>query len=739
MSRSVARFALFVCVLLLMPRLMAAPPVHPRFELTSLDTGPFPSNMFTVPDVVNLTGLRVNLPMPDCAAHPSDCEDVAVLNTLDGFNVQPRLSIPFDGAIDVHSVTSDTVFLVELACAHHEERCHDRRSPRRIGIDQVVWDTLTNTLHVEADELLDQHTRYALIVTRGVRDAFGGRVAAAPAFERFRHTLRGTYKKALLDALHAAHKAGVPSDQIAVASVFTTQSVTALMEKIRRQIKTGPAGVTDFALGADGVRTVFPLEQVTSLSWTQQTRTAPAFNTPVTLPLTDLRAVPGVVGRIAFGRFPARNYLVHPGDFIPPVGTRTGRPAVLGTHDIYFNLVLPSGTPPPDGWPVAIFGTVGSGSKEGVTLGVASPFAVALARRGIALITVNSVGHGFGPLGSLTVNRTTGNPVTLPSGGRGIDQNDDGLIESREGMSATAPRRIVDERDGFQQTVAELMQLVRQIEAGVDVDDDARPDLDRTRIYYVSQSLGAMYGAIFLAVEPRVQVGVLNAVGGPRTTRTLTPAARAGIGAFLAARVPSLINAPGVTHLDEVTVAPSLPQYHENLPLRGGEPLLVQLADSTTHILQSPMVNSVQGAMDIQQYLERSEWVTQSASPVAYAPYFQKRPLARIPKRIILQFAWGDRTVPNPASTAMVRAGRLEDRTTLYRHDLAVAENPALPRDPHGFMPLPNLFGDIARGAQEQIAVFFESDGVLTVHPEPSRFYEVPIAAPLPERLNFIR
>lgn len=29
--------------------------------------------------------------------HASDCEDVAVLNQLDGFNLQPRFSVPFDG------------------------------------------------------------------------------------------------------------------------------------------------------------------------------------------------------------------------------------------------------------------------------------------------------------------------------------------------------------------------------------------------------------------------------------------------------------------------------------------------------------------------------------------------------------------------------------------------------------------------------------------------------------------
>jgi len=39
-----------------------------------------------------------------------------------------------------------------------------------VGINQVVWDPATSTLYAKSDELLDQHTRYGLIVTRGVRD-----------------------------------------------------------------------------------------------------------------------------------------------------------------------------------------------------------------------------------------------------------------------------------------------------------------------------------------------------------------------------------------------------------------------------------------------------------------------------------------------------------------------------------------------------------------------------------------
>ncbi len=33
---------------------------------------------------------------------------------------------------------------------------------------------------------------------------------------------------------------------------------------------------------------------------------------------------------------------------------------------------------------------------------------------------------------------------------------------------------------------------------------------------------------------------------------------------------------------------------------------------------------------------------------------------------------------------------------------------------------------------------YFASDGTVVIHPEPARFFEVPIMLPLPEDLNFI-
>jgi hypothetical protein len=126
---------------------------------------------------------------------------------------------------------------------------------------------------------------------------------------------------------------------------------------------------------------------------------------------------------------------------------------------------------------------------------------------------------------------------------------------------------------------------------------------------------------------------------------------------------------------------------------------------------------------------------------MAYAPHIRKSPLAGVAaKSVIYQFAKGDQIVPNPATTALLRAGDLADRATFYRHDLAFAENPHLPTIPHGFLGRIDIpgFREIARGAQEQIATFFATDGAVVIHPEPERFFEVPISLPLPEDLNYI-
>ena len=170
------------------------------------------------------------------------------------------------------------------------------------------------------------------------------------------------------------------------------------------------------------------------------------------------------------------------------------------------------------------------------------------------------------------------------------------------------------------------------------------------------------------------------------------------------------------------------PHVNENLPLRDGLPLTVRLADGTSQIIQSPVTNPVAGAMAIQEALENREWAHVLGDPVAYEPHLRKDPLAGAPaKSVLVQFARGDQNVTNPRTTALLRAGDLADRATLYRHDRAFAANPALPKNPHQFLITVGVpaVRPLALGYQAQIAAFLASDGTAVIHPEPAPFFEV--------------
>ena len=156
---------------------------------------------------------------------------------------------------------------------------------------------------------------------------------------------------------------------------------------------------------------------------------------------------------------------------------------------------------------------------------------------------------------------------------------------------------------------------------------------------------------------------------------------------------------------------------------------------------EPPRVNNVPGAMAIQQTLDRFQWVQQAGNPVSYAPHIRKQPLQGVAKPVLVQFAKGDMTVPNPTSSALVRAGGLQDRAIYFRNDLAFAATSARrrTRTPSSPTSRRRAGADIAVGAQTQIATFFASNGVTVIDPDGAGpLFEVPIAGPLPETLNFM-
>jgi hypothetical protein len=490
-------------------------------------------------------------------------------------------------------------------------------------------------------------------------------------------------------------------------------ALSAILERIRDQIRAADPIPADFLLGPGATRTTFPLSSLTAFAFTRQSTTTPNFTPDFGLPLPFpyLDLVPETVGHFAFGKYISPDYRVTDGA-IPALGTRSGQPIVQAMNEVYFNLFVPSGPKPPAGWPVVIFGHGSGANKQFPTLLVVSK----MAARGIATIAINAFGSGGGPLSTLTLTRVGGEQVTFSAGGRAVDQNGDGIIGVPEGNIATGPRGIIRDRDGKVQAVVDLMQLVRVIEIGVDFDGDGVADLDPARISYLVHSRGGQYGTTFLAVEPRVRVGVLNGTGGSNAEIFhLNPVSRLTLGSLLAARTPSLINLSGTSFID-------------NLPLRD----------------QPPVVNTVAGAMEIQELIDNMEWVDQSGAQVAYAPHLRRSPLSGVdPKSVLIQFVKGDQQVPNPTASALLRAGDLADHATYFRNDLFLTTNQGF-KDPHSFLfqqppgVLPAVTA-VALAAQEQVALFLASNGAVVIDPDgPGPIFETPIIPPLPEELAYI-
>ena len=742
--------------------------VEPSFDLSDPSTAPFPSDRFTVPDDPgdpNNTGLRVDLPMPDCASRPGDCSNIETVNKLDGFNLLPRISIPFSGAIDPGSVGSRSVFFVRLGTAVRRDDDQDgeddggdaeQRESRVIGINQAIWDPATNTLHAHADELLEQYTRYLLVVTTGIRDAGGAPIEPADRFERFlhddgaRHGRDATlerYRKSLHRGLERAkERLHLHRRSIAAASVFTTQTVTSVLERIRDRIDASTPAPATFLLATDPAvpgpgtaRALFSASAIEKMVFREHVgfSTLPSGDRAPKFTLVDrtpsvalLRIFDGAVGQIAFGKFAAPVYLAGDG-LIPIVGTLAGIPAVQQTGDLHFTLFLPSGERPSSGWPVAIFGHgLGQHDKNLDVFTIAG----SLAAHGIATIAINFVGHGFGPAGTLALTLLPGGRiVSVPAGGRGEDRNGDGIIGPQEGFNLVPPGLIVA-RDSRSQSAIDLMQLVRVIQVGMDADGDGVADLDASRVYYVGQSLGATVGIMAVALDRGIRASVLNVMNGLQYEEfRLGTVFRPQLGVALANRIPRLFNNRSASCPGNGCAA-----FDENLPFRD----------------QPPLTNDVAGAMGIQELLDRGEWVSMQAAPIAFAPHLRKEARPDVPARpVLIQIAKGDQTAPNTSTSALLRAGDLLDRTTLFRNDLAFAAppcsggagKPCVDKDPHRFLTrtdasrtAPNFA--IALQAQEQVATFFASDGSTIVDPDGAGgpLFEVPIRGQLPEELGYI-
>jgi len=702
-------------VLLLAPTLFASG-VTVRWDPTNPATGPFPTDFLTTPDATQKSGRRVNLPMPsDCATAPSDCQDIQLIDQLDGFQTAPRITVTFSAPIDVNTLYN-AIFYVPLDNQTQQEPGINYFG-QKIPINQIIYDPTTNTVYAKPDGNLDQHRHIAIIVTDKIHDLAGDPVEPDGDYRVCAGlgnswAQQNWYCNLLASAINSLPAEFAPYNVVG-ASVFTTMNVTSWLESAHAELPNimQPATPAQTPL-------MIQYANIASLVLHEQVAATPAQFVDVSLPIDN--ALFKGVGALAFGSFASPNYLgAQQVIAATPTGQAAGTPPAL--DQVYFHVYLPSSPAPASGYPVVIFGHGFGDSQWG------GPTAVAptLAEAGFATIAINAVGHGFGPQSQVIITDQSGNVTTLTAGGRSVDLNGDGNFDPYEGCVALNPAQ-VGMRDCMRQTALDLSQLVHIIEGGLDLDGDGKPDLDASKVYYVGESLGGMYGTILSAIEPKVRASVLNVGGGTVVDIVRWSSSYHSLAAaLLAARTPSLLN-------------------------EGAD-----FNDNYVFPYQPVKVNEVPGAIQIQNAFELYEWLESPGDPVYYAPHLVSSSLPGVQaKNILFQFARADTTMPNPATTRLITAANMKHQTWEYRHDLALADGLPLPQDPHPFLVLfigisgstvefPSLQGIlIGLAAQQQAAGYLASDGMTMPDPNtflpssiPQGLFEMPAA--LPEDLGY--
>jgi hypothetical protein len=493
-----------------------------------------------------------------------------------------------------------------LSLVYGEVRHRDGFATYPVGhrkpVNQLSWDPRTNTVYAKPEEQLEQDRDYFLVVTDKVLDLAGRPVVADARFQAPVPVMLG-------------------SGVVAYSRFHTMNVVRSL-----RSADLGPRG--SWRREQPGV---VDLEHFVSFEVLEDVFTeasAPLRVSDVPVDMAFLRGIG--LRRLALFSF------------------ENGRGERIHGH-----VWLPSTPPPPGGYPVVIAGH-GLGDSR---FGGPSLFAGVLGR-GAAVVSINAVGHGYGPRSVLRLTRANNSSVQIPAPGRGRDTDGTGTIDAFEGCVLLEPGQPAFIRDCLRQTALDLRKLVREIEGGMDLDGDGRVDLDAANITYLGQSLGAMYGSIFLGLEGNVKAAVLNAGGGTALkTARYSPGLRPLLALYIGAVHPQLLS--GFLQLPDPLTA-----RHEDVV-----------------VLQDPRSGPYL------ELLDRFTMLETDGAPASFAPFFKQATLfGNAIKPVLFQYALGDQTVPNPANGQLIRGGFEYDLVSVYRHDRARREVPGLPVNPHTYL-----------------------------------------------------
>ncbi|MDB4956150.1 MAG: Lipase-like protein [Myxococcales bacterium] len=431
----------------------------------------------------------------------TEAEAKAKLSDFDGMSLSGGQLFEFTGPMAAATLTEATIKLYKLEAT-------PQQVPARVEL-------LADHQHVVVTPKsgrLDEKTRYAVVLSKDLRDAAG----LAPTIMPVGHLVQ-SHAPILVDGASqvpaitardatklehsrtelAATLDVLGRDQILAAWPFTTMSVSAPLVALRKTsesmgIAADPDNIVHMTPGEALVDFPFGIGSILN------------------------------VGAVYHGTIKTPSFLDHK----TRAFRRDGGNELI---DVKFTLTVPK-NPKPGPIPVVIFGH-GLVTERRFVLAVGD----SLAAKGYAAVSIDFPYHGDrsycatgGPIslvdplnGSLVSLNPCASGTTCNDEGRCVDGNGNGNKLATFGVISTPVAsgavfleidHIANSKDHFGQALIDLGSLDRSLRTGNWQGMLGRP-VDTARIYYSGQSLGGIMGAVFLGTDPDIKRAVLNVPG----------------------------------------------------------------------------------------------------------------------------------------------------------------------------------------------------------------------------------
>ncbi len=387
-----------------------------------------------------------------------------------GWGLSSPIYLPFTGAIDPNSLPASPAASLTgsaslfLAAIDPSSRFYGRRVP--LEWDFIDPPTLWLPGHVLAARPvrgfpLEPKTRYALVVTTAVKDKSGAAVGPEASF---RDALQGkgsaaAWWKPLVAFLG---KQEIPVDQVAGATIFTTQPILDEMLAMRDYVES------------------LPRPQVENLKFI---RTSNGFS-------------------LFEGTYPAPNFMHGTPPYEFSGGQfewdQHGQPIPAVTEDMRVAVCVPDSAMPPRGYPVVFYSHGTGGDFE---TAADDGTCELLAAKGIATFGIDQVLHGTrAPAGATCFGQTVDvcffNIVNAPAG--------------RNLMRQSAIDHV------------SLRRLAEGLEIPPSIDPGGRDiTFDHALLGFRGHSQGGLTGALYAAIARHLDAAMLSGAGGHLTTTIL--------------------------------------------------------------------------------------------------------------------------------------------------------------------------------------------------------------------------